>query len=180
MQRSFLCVQVAKCERIIFLDDNLLIKIPLVSINPSVFKLNYSYGGQTLHNSDGFFVWQLLFWLSAGSMVVEGGGRSGWQLQPGCSANTLFTITSSHLAVVLELFVLYQPKERKRWIRFYTFVLNNKLIARSLRLLRLLSIFDIENNLSVFDAEKSKTYQMFNLICFVFLISCILVCFGNI
>lgn len=112
----------------------------------------------------------------------RGGGRSGWQLQPGCSANTLFTITSSHLAVVLESFVVYQPKERKRRIRFYTFVLNNinKLIARSWRLLRLLSIFDIENNLSVFDAEKSKTYQMFNLIFFVFLISCILVCFGNI
>lgn len=84
VQLSFLCVQLAKCKRIILLDDNQLIKMRLVSINTSVFKLNHSYGAQTLHNSDVFFVCQLLFWLSAGSMVVEGGGRSGWQLQPGC------------------------------------------------------------------------------------------------
>lgn len=105
-------MQLAKCKRIILLDDNLLIKMRLVSINTRVFKLNHSYGAQTLHNSDVFFVCQLLFWLSAGSMVAEGEG----DLAGNCSlaANTVFTITSSHLAAVLKLFVVYQPKERKK------------------------------------------------------------------
>lgn len=68
-----------------------------------------------------------MFSLSAsccfGCQLVQCWWRGEGDLAGNCSlaANTVFTITSSHLAVLLKLFVVHQPKERKSWIRFYTF-----------------------------------------------------------
>lgn len=83
-----------------------------------------------------------------GCQLVQWWWRGRGDLAGNCSlaANTVFTITSSNLAVVLKLFVVYQPKKERVGLDFILLVQNYKLIIRSSRFLRFLFIFYIVNN----------------------------------